>query len=92
MSDSNATLAALLENVEDEHEEGWGTVYLDNARLPSLSDAVFRSHLSALAKSGVYKPIDSYAFGAVCLSLQEAGLQVTHLESQRPLSHRDAIN
>ena len=60
------TLASLRSNVESDHNlPGFGTVYLDNARLPGQSDKQFRAHLSALSKRGDYKIIDGYAFGAV---------------------------
>lgn len=59
------TLAALRSEIEADHADGWGVVYLDNARLPGQSDTQFRSHLSALARRGDYKVIDGYAFGAV---------------------------
>jgi hypothetical protein len=64
--DVNRTLGSLIENVEDDDGE-WGIVYLDNARLSGQSGTEFRAHLSALAKRGVYKPIDNYAFGKVLI-------------------------
>ena len=63
---ADRTLASLRAEIEADHTvEGFGVVYLDNARLPGQSDTQFRSHLSVLAKRGDYKVIDGYAFGAV---------------------------
>jgi hypothetical protein len=60
------TLNSLRREIESDHsKEGFGTVYLDNARLPGQTDTQFRSHLAALAKRGDYLVIDGYAFGAV---------------------------
>lgn len=59
------TLAALRAEIEADHSEGFGMVYLDNARAPGQTDTQFRAHLSALAKRGDYKVVDGYAFGAV---------------------------
>jgi len=59
-------LAALRSNTEGSGgREGWKDVYLDNARPPGMSVTSFRSQLSALAKRGLYKPIDGWAFGEV---------------------------
>lgn len=60
------TISSLRANIEASHHcEGFGVVYLDNARLPKQSDTQFRSHLSVLAKRGDYKVIDGECFGAV---------------------------
>lgn len=59
------TLAALRNEIESDHSEGFGVVYLDNARAPGQSDTQFRAHLSVLAKRGDYKVIDGETFGAV---------------------------
>lgn len=65
MATVNETLASLRAEIEADHAEGWGVVYLDNARLPGQSDHEFRAHLSALSKRGDYKIIDGETFGAV---------------------------
>jgi len=80
MANVNETLAALREHVESEHN-GWGEVYLDNARLPGQSANEFRAHLSALAKRGDYKPRDGYAFGTVLL-LPETDLTVNQAKAE----------
>lgn len=58
-------LAALRANAEGCTENGWRNVYLDNALPAGMSDKSFRSHLAALSKVGLYRPIDGYAFGDV---------------------------
>lgn len=59
------TLAALRKEIEADHCEGWGVVYLDNARATGQTANEFRAHLAALAKRGDYKVIDGETFGAV---------------------------
>ena len=62
----NDTFKALQEWVEgDSFWEGFGSVYLHNARLPGQTPEQFRAHLSALSKRGDYIPMDEKWFGAV---------------------------
>jgi hypothetical protein len=58
------TLESLRSEIESDHE-GFGVVYLDNARLPGQSVHQFRAHLAALAKRGEYKVMDGECFGMV---------------------------
>lgn len=63
------TLKSLRDAVESgSFWEGFGSVYLDNARLPGQTSTQFRAHLSALARRGDYKPMDEKWFGAVRLA------------------------
>jgi len=59
------TLKALRDASEDYSGDGWRSVYLDNARPSGMSDKTFRSHLATLAKAGLYRVVDGYAFGDV---------------------------
>ena len=60
------TLNSLRKQIEADHTvDGYGIVYLDNARLPGQTVNQFRAHLSALAKRGDYIVIDGKCFGAV---------------------------
>ncbi len=59
-------LRANVENVSD----GWGEVYLDNARPAWMSDKTFRACLSSLSKSNAYRVIDGYAWGKVKMEVQ----------------------
>lgn len=59
------TLASLRKEIEADHSEGWGVVYLDNARLPGQTSRQFQSHLAVLSARGEYKVIDGQCFGAV---------------------------
>ena len=61
LSPATAQVLALLR----ENTESSGHVYLDNARPDGMSDKSFRSHLAALSKAGLYRPIDGYAWGEV---------------------------
>lgn len=54
-------------HVEVKDGDGWGEVYLDNARPDGMSDKSFRSCLASLSKLNLYRPIDGYAFGKVKL-------------------------
>lgn len=65
MTTTNQTLESLRKASESDAGDGWRDVYLDNARPEGMNDKTFRSHLSALSKAGMYRPIDGYAFGAV---------------------------
>lgn len=65
MKKSDQVLEALRKASESDAGDGWRDVYLDNARPAGMSDKSFRSHLAALAKAGLYRPIDGYAFGSV---------------------------
>ena len=62
-------LEALRQSREYEDNEDWCLVYLDNAKakVPELSHNQFRGQLSALAKQGLYKVQDGYAWGVVKL-------------------------
>lgn len=62
-----SNLRANTESTETRDGVVWGSVYLDNARPSGMSDKVFRAALSQLAKAGLYKVIDGYAFGDVRL-------------------------
>lgn len=61
------SLRSHAESTETWNGEMWGSVYLDNARPASMSDKVFRAALTTLAKAGLYKAVDGYAFGDVRL-------------------------
>lgn len=62
----NIVLEALRKASEyDAPTEGWRGVYLDNARPTDISPVTFRGCLSILAKKGLYKRIDSFAWGEV---------------------------
>ena len=71
MALAEQVLISLRSHVEGVSTEAdgtrWGSVYLDNARIPGVSSRSFRSCLAALAKQGFYKPVDGYAFGDVLL-------------------------
>lgn len=57
--ESASVLKELRENVEhDSSEQGWGAVYLDNARSPDMSRHVWAGLLSALEGAGLYKPAE----------------------------------
>jgi hypothetical protein len=63
-------LKALRDNSEgctlvDKDGTEWRDVYLDNARPTSISNHQFAGFLSALEKTGDYKPVDGYAWGSV---------------------------
>ena len=58
------TLRQLREAAEGQEIDGWRDVYIDNARR-HLPVHTYRSHLSELSKSGLYRPIDNYAWGSV---------------------------
>ncbi len=70
MSELNATAAAVLIALRMNAEgyskaDEWGDVYLDNARPANLTTYQFRAALSSLAKAGLYKVIDGFAWGSV---------------------------
>lgn len=46
-------------------ENGWGEVYLDNARVADINDKQFRACLASLSERGQYRVIDGFAFGRV---------------------------
>jgi hypothetical protein len=58
-------LKMLREHAESDDGDGWWTVYLDNARPSGMAPRSFAGHLSALESVGLYRPIDSYAFGQI---------------------------
>jgi hypothetical protein len=58
-------LDGLYACAEGEPEDGYRLVYLDNARPIGMSETAFRSHLAALAKLDLYRPVDGYAWGKV---------------------------
>lgn len=64
---SDQVLAALRANAEDRNQPdaGWLMVYLDNAKPNNMSQKTFRSCLSVLSHSGVYKVMDGWAWGSV---------------------------
>jgi len=57
-------LATLRENIESRND-GWGMVYLDNARIPEVSVHQFRAILAQLSKDGLYRTYDEKCFGEV---------------------------
>lgn len=65
MTKTEEILTALREGHESESAEGWLMVYLDNVRPDGMSDKSFRSHLAALSKQGLYRPVDGWAWGEV---------------------------
>ncbi len=56
-----ASLQAHAESVDN----GWGEVYLDNARVDGISAQQFRACLASLSERGQYKVIDGFAWGRV---------------------------
>lgn len=65
-TNANQVLNSLRKYVENKNN-GWGEVYLDNARPIGMNDKVFRANLAVLSKLGLYRPVDGYAFGDVKL-------------------------
>ena len=65
----NSNVATVLNNLrkfaEGCESNGWRDVYLDNARPEHMTDKTFRACLASLAKQGLYKPLDGYAFGMI---------------------------
>lgn len=59
------TLRSLRDEIEADHSEGFGMVYLDNARLPGQTSRQFQSHLAVLSVRGDYRVVDGLTFGAV---------------------------
>lgn len=59
------TLVSLRRNVEAYHDDQWGVVYLDNARLDGQSAHQFRACLSVLSRQGLYRPEGDDCFGYV---------------------------
>jgi hypothetical protein len=68
MNKSLQVLESLRKHVENS-QDGWGTVYLDNAKPDGMSSKSFRAYLSQLSKAGLYKPEDEFAFGSVKLEV-----------------------
>ncbi len=64
MTNSEQVLKSLRSKVENDNGDGWGEVYLDNAR-NGMNDKVFRAALAQLSKQGLYQVIDGYAWGKV---------------------------
>ena len=69
MTKLNETAAQLLNNLRNSMEgnatkDGFVMVYLDNAR-HGMNDKVFRANLAVLAKAGLYRVVDGYAWGEV---------------------------
>jgi hypothetical protein len=62
--DTDTVLRSLRANVEF-LDGDYGNVYLDNARPYAMSERIFRSCLSNLIKSGLYEPVDGFAWGRV---------------------------
>lgn len=58
-------ILTALRNAAEYREGEWLVVYLDNARPRDMSPASFRSHLTSLAKQGLYAPVDGFAWGKV---------------------------
>ena len=64
MTKTEQVLSALRQNTEST-DDGWGMVYLDNARPEGMSEKTFRSCLAQLSKQDLYRVADGYAFGEV---------------------------
>jgi hypothetical protein len=65
--DAITVLNNLRENAESEviyKGEKWLCCYLDNAR-KGMDKNKFRAQLAVLAKAGLYRIVDGYAFGDV---------------------------
>jgi hypothetical protein len=62
--DTDTVLRSLRANVEF-LDGDYGNVYLDNARPYGMSERMFRCCLSNLIKSGLYEPVDGFAWGRV---------------------------
>ena len=62
---ANDILASLRRSAEGVDEEGWGMVYLDNARPLDMKPLQFAGFLSALEQRHVYRVVDGYAWGQV---------------------------
>lgn len=66
-TEANETvLEALRAEIEsDGFSEGFGMVYLDNARPAGMSARAFAGHLSQLTQRGLYKDAGDGVFGEV---------------------------
>lgn len=62
-----AHLRANKEYNETRNGAEWGVVYLDNARPSDMNAPTFRAALSTLAKEGLYRVVDGFAWGEVKL-------------------------
>ena len=62
--DPETILKALRRHAEDVRD-GWGMVYLDNARPNDVSPRQFAGYLSVLEQRGLYRTVDNYAWGEV---------------------------
>lgn len=74
MSTTERVLAALRANIESSTADTsatrpgtWADVYLDNAKPADVTATSFRACLAALAKQGLYRVIDGFAWGSVRL-------------------------
>lgn len=65
MTNTQKVLQALRNHAEGTKGDEWQQVYLDNAKPADMTANQFRACLSALAKLGVYRVIDGYAWGDV---------------------------
>lgn len=59
------SLRANTESTKIINGEMWGTVYLDNAHLATISANQFAGFLSALKQAGLYQPTNDECFGLV---------------------------
>jgi hypothetical protein len=63
-----AALRSKHESIETRADgTSWGLTCLDNARPAGISDLSFRATLAALAKAGLYRVVDGFAWGEVRL-------------------------
>lgn len=60
-------LESLRANIEETQAIGWASVYLDNAKPVSWDGKLWSAILASLAKKGLYRVDDGYAFGLVLL-------------------------
>ena len=58
------SLRAEIEGYEHD-DQAWGSVYLDNAIPVGMPAKTWRAVLSSLAKKGLYRVDDGWAFGYV---------------------------
>lgn len=60
-------LARLRAFHEYKDPDGFGVVYLDNAKPVDLNPHQYAGYLAALEAEGLYKPVDGFAWGKVLL-------------------------
>lgn len=68
LTDNEAiALASLRANAEVDDHGGWQSIYIDNAKPQDWAPATWAGVLGSLAKKGLYKWEDGYAWGLVLM-------------------------